>query len=142
MAYTKSAKIAWTGEALNFSGTLESGFPIAMKNSSDAVGASPMSILLSGVAGCTAMDVLSILQKKRQQVDQMEVEIIGERAETPPMVYTEVDITYRLLGQNIDAAAVERAIELSQTKYCSASIIFHRAGIQIRTHYEIRESSS
>ena len=141
MAYTKSAKIAWTGEALNFSGLLDSGYPIVMKNSSDEEGASPMSLLLTGVVGCTAMDVLSILQKKRQQVDNMEFEIVGERADTVPMVYTEVDITYRLYGQNIDPAAVERAIQLSQTKYCSASIIFHRAGVHIRTHYEIQESS-
>ena len=142
MAYTKSAKIAWTGEALNFSGNLDSGYPIEMKNTSDEEGASPMSILLTGVAGCTAMDVLSIVQKKRQQVDNMEVEIVGLRADSVPMVYTDVDITYRLYGQNIDPVAVERAIELSQTKYCSASIIFHRAGVNIRTHYEILESSS
>ena len=101
-----------------------------------------MSILLAGVAGCTAMDVLSIVQKKRQQVDNLEVEIVGQRADTQPMVYTDVDITYTLYGRNIDPAAVERAIDLSQTKYCSASIIFHRAGVNIQTHYEIRESSS
>jgi putative redox protein len=55
------------------------------------------------------------------------------------MVYTEVDITYIFYGNGIEPSAVERAIELSQTKYCSASIIFHRAGVEIRTHYEIRE---
>jgi putative redox protein len=142
MAYTKSAKIAWTGEALNFSGTLDSGYPIEMKNISDEDGASPMSILLTGVAGCTAMDVLSIVQKKRQEVVNMEVEIVGVRADSVPMVFTDVDITYRLYGQNLDPVAVERAIELSQTKYCSASVIFQRAGVNIRTHYEIREPLS
>lgn len=140
MANTKSAKIAWTGEDLNFSGSLESGFPIQMKSTADDEGASPMSIFLAGVAGCTAMDVLSIVQKKRQPVDNMEVEIVGIRAETHPMVYTDVDITYILYGSGIDPAAVERAIELSQTKYCSASIIFQRAGVNVQTHYELRES--
>ncbi|MFZ0543827.1 MAG: OsmC family protein [Candidatus Promineifilaceae bacterium] len=138
MALTKSAKIAWTGEELNFAGTLDSGFPVSMKGTADEEGGSPMSVLLSGVAGCTAMDVLSIVQKKRQQVDRFEVEIVGQRAETHPMVYTEVDITYIFYG-NVTPAAAERAIELSQTKYCSASVIFARAGVEIRTHYEIRE---
>jgi len=139
MAYTKSAKLAWTGENLNFSGTLESGFPVTMKNTADAEGASPMSLFLSAVAGCTAMDVLSIVQKKRQQVENMEIEIVGRRAETHPMAYTDVDITYILYGKDIDPAAVERAIELSQTKYCSASTTFVRAGVNIKTNYEIRE---
>jgi putative redox protein len=68
----------------------------------------------------------------------MEVEIVGLRSETHPMVYTEVDITFILYG-DVDSAAVERAIELSQTTYCSASIIFKRAGVEIRTHYEVRK---
>jgi putative redox protein len=142
MANTKTAKIAWTGEDLNFAGTLDSGFPIHMKSTADDEGASPMSILLAGVAGCTAMDVLSIVQKKRQEVDNMEVEIVGQRADSVPMVYTDVDVTYIFYGKGIDPSAVERAIELSQTKYCSASIIFQRAGVNIQTHYEIRESNA
>jgi putative redox protein len=139
MANTKSAKLAWTGGETTFSGNLESGFPIKMKSTSDSEGASPMSIMLAGVAGCTALDVLSIVQKKRQPLEKMEVEIVGKRADSSPMVYTEVDITYIFYGNGIEPSAVERAIELSQTKYCSASIIFHRAGVEIRTHYEIRE---
>lgn len=139
MAYTKSAKIAWTGENLDFSGTLDSGYPVVMKGTADAEGASPMSLFLSAVAGCTAMDVLSIVQKKRQQVDNLEIEIVGRRAETHPKVYTDVDITYIIYGKDIDPAAVERAIELSQTKYCSASNTFVDAGVTIKTHYEIRE---
>lgn len=138
MANTKSAKIAWTGEELNFSGTLDSGYPVTMKSTADTEGASPMALLLNSVAGCTAMDVLSIVQKKRQQVDRMEVEIVGLRADSHPMVFTEVDITFILYG-DVDPEAVERAIELSQTKYCSASIIFKRAGVEIRTRYEVRK---
>lgn len=139
MAYTKTAKIAWTGENLDFSGTLDSGYPVVMKSTADAEGASPMSLFLSAVAGCTAMDVLSIVQKKRQQVENLEIEIVGRRAETHPKVYTDVDITYIIYGKDIDPAAVERAIELSQTKYCSASNTFVQAGVNINTHYEIRE---
>jgi putative redox protein len=85
------------------------------------------------------MDVLSILQKKRQQINGMEIEIEGVRADEHPKVYTEVDITYIIYGIDIDPAAVGRAIELSQTKYCSASATFVQAGVDVRTHYEIRE---
>ena len=139
MANTKTAKIAWTGEEMTFSGTLDSGFPITMKSKADEQGASPMALMLSSVAGCTAMDVLSILLKKRQPVENMEIEITGLRADDHPMVYTEVDITYIVYGSGIAPDAIERAIELSQTKYCSASMIFRRAGVEMRTHYEIRE---
>jgi putative redox protein len=139
MANKKSAKIAWTGEDLNFSGTLDSGCPVVMKSTADEEGASPMALFLASVAGCTAMDVLSILQKKRQQINGMEIEIEGVRADEHPKVYTEVDITYIIYGIDIDPAAVGRAIELSQTKYCSASATFVQAGVDVRTHYEIRE---
>lgn len=140
MANKKSAKLAWTGDGLAFDGTLDTGYPVKMNSTADDKGASPMALFLSSVAGCTAMDVLSIVQKKRQQVDGMEIEIEGLRADDHPMVYTEVDIRYILYGRDIDPSAVERAIELSQTKYCSASITFDRAGVEVRTHYEIRES--
>jgi putative redox protein len=140
MAFTKSAKFAWTGEDLTFAGTLDSGFPVTMKSTADEEGASPMALFLGSVAGCTAMDVLSIVQKKRQHVTGFEIEIVGQRADTAPMVYTTVDINYIFYGTNIDPAAIERAIELSQTKYCSASVTFIRSGIDVRTHYEIREA--
>jgi putative redox protein len=139
MANTKTAKLAWTGEEMTFSGTLDSGFPITMKSKANEEGASPMALMLSSVAGCTALDVLSILQKKRQPVERLEIEISGLRAEEHPMVFTEVDISYLVYGSEVDPAAVERAIELSQTKYCSASLLFRQAGVEIRTHYEIRE---
>ena len=98
-----------------------------------------MEFLLAGVAGCTAMDVISILQKMRQDVHDFSVEISGVRAEDHPKVYTEVDITYVVRGKNIKEENVARAIELSENIYCSSSQMFHRSGAKINTGYRIEE---
>jgi putative redox protein len=98
-----------------------------------------MEFFLAGVAGCTGVDVLSILQKMRQDVQGLTVDIEGERAEDYPMVYTDVTIVYNLRGTNIDPQSVEKAIELSMTKYCSASIIFKRAGVKVSTKFYLEE---
>ena len=75
-------------------------------------------LLLLAMAGCTAMDVLSILRKKRQQVNGLSVEVQGSRANQHPRVYTRFEVLYRVRGTHIDPQAVARAIELSTTRYC------------------------
>ncbi len=80
----------------------------------------PMEMLLVGLAGCTAMDVISILRKKRQQVTSYEIQVRGERAEDHPMVFTDVTVEHIVTGHGVDSVAVARAIELSETKYCGA----------------------
>jgi putative redox protein len=80
----------------------------------------PMELLLVGLAGCTAMDVIAILRKKRQHVTNYEVQVRGERAEEHPMVYTDVTVEHIITGHNVDPSAVARAVELSETKYCGA----------------------
>jgi len=138
MAHKKSAQLIWTGEDWNFETTLGSGYQVQFKapNANES-GGSPMEFMLAGVAGCTGVDVVSILQKMRQKVDNLTVDIEGERAEDYPMVYTDVIITYHLSGIDIEPEAVEKAIHLSMTKYCSASIIFKRAGVKVTTKYNI-----
>lgn len=81
-------------------------------------GFSPMGLVLAALAGCTAMDVLSILKKKRQTVTAFEVEVLGEQADEHPRVYRKISVLYRVSGPNLDPVAVDRAIELSVTKYC------------------------
>jgi putative redox protein len=76
----------------------------------------------------------------RQDVTGLTVDIEGDRAEDYPMVYTDVVVVYNLTGTDIDPEAVEKAIELSMTKYCSASIIFKRAGVKVSTKYNIKEA--
>jgi putative redox protein len=135
MADSKSAHIDWTGEGLGYHVTFSNGYEAEFGSR----GASPMEFMLASVAGCTGMDVIHILRQKRQNVHALSIDIAGKRAEDHPKVYTEVDITFAVKGEGISAAAVERAIALSQDTYCSASIIFKRAGIDVRTHYRIEE---
>lgn len=138
MAHKKNAQLVWTGEDWNFETTLGSGYQVQFKAPEpDATGGSPMEFLLAGVAGCTGVDVLSILKKMRHDVTGLTVDIEGDRAEDYPMVYTDVTIVYNLTGTDIDPESVEKAIELSMTKYCSASIIFKRAGVKVSTKYNI-----
>lgn len=138
MGNIKTAELVWTGENHDFVTTLGSGYQVQFKAANAGeTGGSPMEFMLAGVAGCTGVDVLSILKKMRQDVVGLTVNIEGERAEDYPMVYTDVTIVYNLTGTGIDPESVEKAIDLSMTKYCSASIIFKRAGVNVSTKYII-----
>ena len=139
MSNVKTAKVVWAGTDLQFHGALGSGYQFDLNSNAGPAGGSPMEFLLAGVAGCTAMDVISILQKMRQNVHEFFVEISGVRAEDHPKVYTEVDITYVVRGESIKEENVARAIELSEAIYCSASQMFHRSGAKINTSYRIEE---
>jgi putative redox protein len=97
-----------------------------------------MELVLIGMAGCTAYDVVSILAKKRQAVTGLEVRSQAERAEEPPRVFTDIEIEYIVRGKNISPKAVEDAIRLSKDKYCSASIMLG-ATATISTRYRIEE---
>ncbi|WP_420631936.1 OsmC family protein [Candidatus Leptofilum sp.] len=135
----KRAKVVWTGRELQFHGTLGSGYEFDLNSNAGLHGGSPMEFLLAGVVGCTAMDVISILQKMRQNVHDFSVEISGVRADNHPKVYTEVEITFVVRGENIQEENVARAIELSENIYCSASQMFHRSGTKINSSYRIEE---
>jgi putative redox protein len=113
------AQVKWV-EGLQFVARAGAGPALVTDNGEDAAGPSPMELVLIGVAGCTAMDVISILQKKRADVTRFEVNIVGERAEEHPRRYTHMVTEYVLYGHDIQPQAVERAIELSEKKYCSA----------------------
>ena len=95
-----------------------------------------MELVLVAVAGCTGMDVIEILRKKRLDVTGLEVKVTGTRAETYPMVYTELDVTYIVRGKDIPASAVEQAIKLSEEKYCSVGIMLSKSA-KINSRYEI-----
>lgn len=99
-------------------------------------GASPMELLLISLGGCTALDVISILRKKRQNVTGFEVRVSGERTTEHPRVFTDILIEYVVRGVNIDPAAVARSIQLSTESYCSVHAMLHQAAT-IRTTYTI-----
>lgn len=94
----------------------------------------PMEMLLTGLAGCTGMDVISILRKKRQQVTGYEVHVHGERAEDHPMVFTTITVEHIVVGHDISPEAVERAIELSHTRYCGAGAMLGKTAKLTHTY--------
>ena len=106
-------------------------------NGSEA-GSRPMELLLISLGSCTASDVASILQKKRVSMDTMEVIVTGERQETHPKVYTKINVEYVFYGKNLQTKDLERAIDLSQNKYCPVSAMI-KESCQISHSYQIKE---
>ncbi|MBI1194935.1 MAG: OsmC family protein [Gammaproteobacteria bacterium] len=102
------------------------------------MGMRPMELLLLGTAGCTAYDVVSILQKSRQAITDCRVEVKAERADEVPKVFTHIHLHYVVSGKGLAQATVERAIQLTSEKYCSASIMLAKA-VEITHDYEIVE---
>jgi len=95
----------------------------------------PMELLLVGLAGCTGMDVISILRKKRQRVTGYAVRVRGERAETDPKVFTTITVEHIVTGRQVSPEAVARAIELSETKYCGAGAMLGKTAQLVHTFH-------
>jgi putative redox protein len=127
---------------MTFLGLPDSGFPVQMD--ADAYfggtnnGVRPMEMVALGLAGCTGMDVISILQKKRQQVTQFEVSVNAPRSPDHPKVFTSALITYIVTGKSVNEVAVLRSIELSITKYCPVQFMLAQV-FPMELHYEIYE---
>ena len=113
------AQIKWTN-GMQFIARAGKGPAVVLDSSEGGSGPSPMEMVLMGVAGCSAIDVIMIMGKKRAQVTDFMVNITGERAEEYPKRYTVVHIEFVLHGKGIKPKAVEQAIQLSETKYCGA----------------------
>lgn len=134
-------KVTWK-ERMSFTGTADSGHAINLGASPDVGGDDdglrPMELMALSLAGCTAMDVISILTKKRQDVTGFEVKVHAEQAEEYPKIFTRAVITYLVTGRGVDEAAVLRALELSAVRYCPAQAMIGRlAPLELR--YEIYE---
>jgi putative redox protein len=126
------AKITWlNGRA--FVGESGSGHSVVMDGAPEAggrnIGFRPMEMLLLGLGGCTAFDVVMILEKSREKVTSCEVSLEAERASEDPKVFTKVKFIYTFSGVDLKPAAVERAINLSAEKYCSASKMFEKTAV-------------
>jgi putative redox protein len=138
------AKVVWS-KGLSFTGSAEeSGFSLPLGADPEIGGLNdgfrPLELLLVGLAGCTGMDVISILEKKRQEVTAFEVRAHAEQAGGHPRVFTRITIEYLLTGRNIDRASVERAVELSETKYCPAQAMLRKAA-EIEMKITIRDAA-
>lgn len=134
------ARVIWQ-EGLRFEAIAPNGHRLLIDSpQGDNAGPSPMGLVLIALAGCTGMDVISILQKQRQPVRGLEVVVRAERAEQHPKVYTSFDVIYRVRGEGIDRRAVERAVALSEEKYCSVGAMLRQAA-PIRSTIEIVEDA-
>lgn len=127
----------WKGEN-TFVGQNAAGGTVQMGNLDGKPGVGPMQLLLVALAGCTGMDILSILQKKRTDLKEMQVRVSGKRADDYPMIWTHIHINYLLWGNTIKPKDVEKAIELSEKKYCSVGIMLGESA-RITSEYRILE---
>jgi len=140
MSDVKTASVKWVQghEFQTFTGSGHRGV-IDSAPEGASRGPSPMELMLVGMAGCTAIDVIDILKKKRLTVSGLEVRVEGKRARTYPRVYVEINVCYVVRGKKIPARAVAQAIHLSEGKYCSASAMLAQSA-KINSRYEIVEA--
>lgn len=132
-------EVSWVKNK-QFEGVVASGSRVIMDGSSeDNQGVRPMEMLLLGAGGCSSIDVVGMLEKSRQQVEDCRVEIAAERADTVPAVFTKIHLHFVVSGRKLKETHIKRAVELSAEKYCSASIMFASAGIEISHDYTIVE---
>jgi putative redox protein len=126
------ARVKWL-DGRAFVGESPSGHAVVMDGAPESggrnLGVRPMEMLLLGLGGCTAFDVVHILEKSREKVTSCEITLDAERADEDPKVFTKVKMTYVLKGKDLKPAAVERAVKLSAEKYCSASKMFEKTAV-------------
>jgi putative redox protein len=135
------ARIRWI-EGVSFAAETGSGHALVIDGAPEAggrnLGPRPMELVLAGAAACTAFDVVWILNKARQPVADCVVEAEADRAEVEPKVFTRIRLVYRVAGRGLDPRQVERAVQLSKEKYCSATIMLGRTA-EVTTRVEIVE---
>ena len=129
----REVSATWKGE-LNFTAINDKGGAVQMGPDAEHIG--PMQLLLTGLAGCTGIDIISILKKKRVTPTDFKIKVRGKRADKFPMVYTDIEVEYLLWGDNLKARDVEQAIKLSEQKYCSVSIMLGKTS-KISSTYKI-----
>ncbi|HOU12552.1 MAG TPA: OsmC family protein [Anaerolineae bacterium] len=140
-----NVQVTWMGPGMRMVGDVEGGPAIILDSSSPEYGThsgpSPMELLLLGLAGCTAMDVISIMAKKRQPMTNLQIKVQGERADTHPRIWTKIHLEYIAYGQGVSETALARAIELSESTYCSVHAMLSKAA-EITTSYRIVETAN
>jgi putative redox protein len=128
------------GTGMRFQARAGSGMATTTESGAGMTAPSPVEFLLVALGGCTGMDVISILRKKRQKVTGYEVAVSGERREEHPRAYTRIEVVHRVRGQELNPAAIDEAIRLSDTKYCSVRASLSPQ-IQIVNRFEILPAS-
>jgi putative redox protein len=138
------ARVQWL-DGRAFVGESGSGHAVVMDGSPESggrnIGVRPMEMLLMGLGGCTAFDIIMILERMREKVTALDIALEAERASEDPKVFTHVKLVYKLKGHKLKPANVERAVNLSSEKYCSATIMLGKTA-KIEHSWEIEEETS
>ena len=138
------ARVQWL-DGRAFVGESGSGHAVVMDGSPESggrnIGIRPMEMLLLGLGGCTAFDIVMILERMREKVTGLDIALEAERAGEDPKVFTHVKMIYKVTGRNLKPANVERAVNLSAEKYCSASAMFEKTA-KIEHSFEIIEEGA
>ena len=136
------AKVSWAG-GVSFSAESGSGHTITLDGppnlGGENLGARPMELILMGLGGCTAFDVMTILKKTRQDVTDCVAQLSAERADAVPSVFTNIHVHFVVTGHHLKDKHVARAIQLSAEEYCSASLMLEKGNVAISHDYEITE---
>ena len=135
----QTALIRWEHE-MHLTAEAGSGNRLEMDDGGGRPGFSPSELLVVGLGGCTALDVVSILARKRQTVARYEVTVVGERREAHPKAFTNMMVEHRVEGDRLDPEAVRRAIELSATKYCTVAAVLASGVARIAHRYVVRNA--
>lgn len=136
------ASVQWTGNA-SFKAESETGHSVQMDGPPDHggenLGPRPMEMMLMGMGGCASFDVMSMLKKGRQDVVSCVAELEAERADAVPAVFTKIHLKFIVSGRKLKDAQVKRAVSLSAEKYCSASIMMEKAGVEVNHSYIVND---
>ena len=139
-----NARIKWL-DHMSFVGESGSGHSVVMdgapENGGRNLGPRPMEMILLGLGGCTAFDIVTILQKSRAPVDDCEVEISAERAAAVPAVFTKIHVHYIVKGAGLQDKQVKRAVDLTSEKYCSVSMML-KPSVELTYDYEIEDTNA
>ena len=135
-----NVRIDWHSD-VHFSAAAESGHSIEIDGPPDLgghnAGTRPMELMLMSVGGCSATDVVHILKKGRIEIEKCEVEVEAQRASEEPQVFTDIHLKFKVAGKGLTLQKLARAVSLSAEKYCSASILMQRAGVNVTHDYEL-----
>lgn len=132
-----TASVQWLkNDVINFKTISGSGHQVVV-DSKQELGARPMELMLMGLGGCASYDVVSILQKSRQAITDVRCEVSAKRADAIPAVFTDIHLHFVITGTDIKESQVAKAIELSATKYCSASKMLTDGGVNLTHDYQI-----
>lgn len=134
---TKTARVNWV-ENFKLEGHTDNGKTVLMDSGENTVDASPAQLLLQALAGCTMMDCVLIITKARKKIEKFWIDVTAEEADEHPKIYTKIHVTYNFAGNDLDTATIERAIKLSEEKYCRVHAMLSKSS-EITSSYNINK---